>query len=129
VAGQLGLRVVLIDHSARVAEKIRISGGGRSNFTNTQVSAANYLGQNPRFAKSALARYTPARFCGAGTQARHRFPRKTQGPVVLRPFGAGPDRHAAGRMRCRERQPLAALHTAFCKVFGLQPPWNKRKQL
>ena len=62
VAGQLGLRVVLIDHSARVAEKIRISGGGRSNFTNTQVSAANYLGQNPRFAKSALARYTPRDF-------------------------------------------------------------------
>jgi hypothetical protein len=62
VAGQLGLRVVLIDHSARVAEKIRISGGGRSNFTNTHVSAANYLGQNPRFAKSALARYTPRHF-------------------------------------------------------------------
>lgn len=62
VAGQLGLRVVLLDHSARIAEKIRISGGGRSNFTNTQVGASNYLGANPRFAKSALARYTPRDF-------------------------------------------------------------------
>ena len=78
VAGQLGLRVVLIDHSARVAEKIRISGGGRSNFTNTQVSAANYLGQNPRFAKSALARYTPRDFVelvrkhGIGFHEKHK---------------------------------------------------------
>ena len=78
VASQLGLRVVLIDHSARVAEKIRISGGGRSNFTNTQVSAANYLGQNPRFAKSALARYTPRDFVelvrkhGIGFHEKHR---------------------------------------------------------
>jgi len=78
VAGQLGLRVVLIDHSARLAEKIRISGGGRSNFTNTQVSAANYLGQNPRFAKSALARYTPRDFVelvrkhGIGFHEKHK---------------------------------------------------------
>lgn len=78
VAGQRGLRVVLIDHSARVAEKIRISGGGRSNFTNTQVSAANYLGQNPRFAKSALARYTPRDFVelvrkhGIGFHEKHK---------------------------------------------------------
>ena len=78
VAGQLGLRVVLIDHSARVAEKIRISGGGRSNFTNTQVSASNYLGQNPRFAKSALARYTPRDFVelvrrhGIGFHEKHK---------------------------------------------------------
>lgn len=78
VAGQLGLRVVLIDHSARVAEKIRISGGGRSNFTNTQVSATNYLGQNPRFAKSALARYTPRDFVelvrkhGIGFHEKHK---------------------------------------------------------
>lgn len=78
VAGQLGLRVVLIDHSARVAEKIRISGGGRSNFTNTQVSAGNYLGQNPRFAKSALARYTPCDFVelvrkhGIGFHEKHK---------------------------------------------------------
>jgi predicted Rossmann fold flavoprotein len=64
VAGQLGLKVLVLDHSDKVAEKIRISGGGRANFTNTDVSAANFLSENPRFAKSALSRYTPQDFIG-----------------------------------------------------------------
>jgi predicted Rossmann fold flavoprotein len=59
VAGQLGLEILLIDHSEKVAEKIRISGGGRANFTNRDVSAANFISQNPNFCRSALARYTP----------------------------------------------------------------------
>ena len=62
VAGQLGLKVLLIDHSEKVAEKIRISGGGRANFTNRDVSAANFLGNNPNFCRSALSRYTPRHF-------------------------------------------------------------------
>ena len=62
VAGQLGLKVLVIDHSEKVAEKIRISGGGRANFTNRDVSAANFLGNNPNFCRSALSRYTPRDF-------------------------------------------------------------------
>ena len=62
IAGQLGLKVLLIDHSDKVAEKIRISGGGRANFTNRDVSAANFISQNPNFCRSALARYTPQHF-------------------------------------------------------------------
>jgi predicted Rossmann fold flavoprotein len=62
VAGQLGRRVVLIDHSQRLAEKIRISGGGRCNFTNLYAAPANYLSANPHFCRSALARYTPRDF-------------------------------------------------------------------
>ena len=62
LAGQAGLRVLLLDHSAKVAEKIRISGGGRANFTNRDVSATNFLGENPNFSRSALARYTPQHF-------------------------------------------------------------------
>ena len=62
VAGQQGLKVLVLDHSERVAEKIRISGGGRSNFTNTDVSAANFISDNPRFARSALAGFSPAKF-------------------------------------------------------------------
>src|SRR5271167_807965 len=61
-AGQRGRRVVLIDHAARLAEKIRISGGGRCNFTNLHASPANYLSANPHFCRSALARYTPRDF-------------------------------------------------------------------
>ena len=62
LAGQAGLRVLILDHSAKVAEKIRISGGGRANFTNRDVSAANFLGENSHFSRSALARYTPQHF-------------------------------------------------------------------
>jgi predicted Rossmann fold flavoprotein len=62
VAGQRGLKVLVLDHGEKVAEKIRISGGGRCNFTNLDVSAANFISENPRFAKSALSRYTPRDF-------------------------------------------------------------------
>ena len=51
-------RVLLVDHAKRPAEKVRISGGGRCNFTNLYASADNYLSANRHFAKSALARYT-----------------------------------------------------------------------
>ncbi len=62
VAGQLGLKVLVIDHGAAVAEKIRISGGGRCNFTNLGTTPANFLGNNPNFCRSALSRYTPRHF-------------------------------------------------------------------
>ena len=62
IAGQRGLRVLLVDHAEKVAEKIRISGGGRCNFTNRDVGPANFLSANPHFCRSALARYTPADF-------------------------------------------------------------------
>jgi predicted Rossmann fold flavoprotein len=62
VAAARGKRVVLIDHAAKLAEKIRISGGGRCNFTNVNTTPANFLSQNPHFCKSALARYTPQDF-------------------------------------------------------------------
>lgn len=61
-AGQRGLRVLLLDHSEKVAEKIRISGGGRCNFTNRDVGPANFLSENPHFCRSALSRYTPQDF-------------------------------------------------------------------
>jgi len=62
VAGQLGLKVLVIDHGDKVAEKIRISGGGRCNFTNRDTTPANFLSDNPRFCRSALSRYSPADF-------------------------------------------------------------------
>ncbi|GKY87547.1 NAD(P)/FAD-dependent oxidoreductase [Sinisalibacter aestuarii] len=57
-AAHAGPDTLVIDHARRPAEKVRISGGGRCNFTNLDVSAENYLSENPHFAKSALARYT-----------------------------------------------------------------------
>jgi predicted Rossmann fold flavoprotein len=61
-AGQRGLKVLLIDHSEKVAEKIRISGGGRCNFTNRDATPAQFLSENPHFCRSALSRYTPQDF-------------------------------------------------------------------
>jgi len=62
VAAQRGRTVVLIDHATVLAEKIRISGGGRCNFTNKQVTPENFISANPHFCKSALAGYTPQDF-------------------------------------------------------------------
>lgn len=65
-AGQRGRRVLLIDHSERIAEKIRISGGGRCNFTNRDLDPRapqkHFVGENPNFCRSALSRYTPQQF-------------------------------------------------------------------
>ena len=61
-AGQRGRRVLLIEHYDVVGEKIRISGGGRCNFTNLNAAPECYLSQNPDFCRSALARYTPMHF-------------------------------------------------------------------
>jgi len=78
IAGQLGCSVVLLDHAEKVAEKIRISGGGRCNFTNIDVGADNFESQNPDFCRSALARYTPRDFIdlverhGIGWHEKHK---------------------------------------------------------
>ena len=62
VAGRRGRRVAVIEQAKRPAEKIRISGGGRCNFTNLHTTPANFLSRNPHFCKSALARFTPKDF-------------------------------------------------------------------
>lgn len=61
-AGQRGRRVLLLDHATKLAEKIRISGGGRSNFTNVYARHDCYVSENPNFCRSALAQYTPQHF-------------------------------------------------------------------
>jgi predicted Rossmann fold flavoprotein len=66
MAGQRGLKVLLVDHSEKVAEKMRIAGGGRCNFTNRELDPRapqkHFLGENPNFCRSALSRYTPQDF-------------------------------------------------------------------
>ncbi len=66
VAGQRGLKVLLVDHSEKVGEKIRISGGGRANFTNRDLDVRapqrHFIGENPNFCRSALSRYAPQQF-------------------------------------------------------------------
>lgn len=62
VAGRRGKRVLLVDHATRLAEKIRISGGGRCNFTNINAGWQNFVSENPHFCRSALSRYTAQDF-------------------------------------------------------------------
>ncbi|WP_085316383.1 BaiN/RdsA family NAD(P)/FAD-dependent oxidoreductase [Derxia lacustris] len=81
VAGQRGARVLLLDHAGKLAEKIRISGGGRCNFTNLGAGPGNYLSQNPHFARSALARYTPADFIALMKRHRIGFHEKHRGQL------------------------------------------------
>ncbi|MFO1246404.1 MAG: NAD(P)/FAD-dependent oxidoreductase [Ramlibacter sp.] len=82
VAGQRGLKVLVLDHSDKVAEKIRISGGGRANFTNRDIDVRaphrHFISDNPNFCRSALSRYTPQQFLnlvnkhGIGFHEKHK---------------------------------------------------------
>jgi predicted Rossmann fold flavoprotein len=81
VAGQRGRKVVLIDHAGKLAEKIRISGGGRCNFTNLYAGPQNYLSQNPHFSKSALSRYTAQDFLGLVKRYRIAYHEKHKGQL------------------------------------------------
>jgi predicted Rossmann fold flavoprotein len=81
VAGQRGLKVLVLDHAPKVAEKIRISGGGRCNFTNRDATPANFLSENPHFCRSALAGYTPADFIGLIEQHGVRWHEKHKGQL------------------------------------------------
>jgi hypothetical protein len=81
VAGQRGRKVVLIDHAAKLAEKIRISGGGRCNFTNLHAGPNNYLSNNPHFCKSALSRYTAQDFIALIKRHRIAYHEKHKGQL------------------------------------------------
>ncbi|HEU4459874.1 MAG TPA: NAD(P)/FAD-dependent oxidoreductase [Methylibium sp.] len=104
VAGQRGLRVLLIDHAEKLAEKIRISGGGRCNFTNREVGPANFLSDNPDFCRSALARYTPHDFIAL--MRRHRI--------------AWHEKHK-GQLFCDESaEDVIAMLVRECEAGGVQ---------
>jgi len=80
-AGKRGRRVLVVDHAAAPGEKIRISGGGRCNFTNIHTSPANFLGQNSKFCVSALRRYRPAEFIALVERHRIAWHEKTLGQL------------------------------------------------
>jgi predicted Rossmann fold flavoprotein len=80
-AGRRGRRVLLLDHGERVGRKILISGGGRCNFTNIHTRAENFLSANPHFAKSALARFTPADMIALVEKHGIRYHEKTLGQL------------------------------------------------
>jgi len=80
-AAQAPGRCLVIDHAKAAGEKIRISGGGRCNFTNLYASAENYISRNPHFAKSALARYTQWDFIDWVVRSGIAYHEKTMGQL------------------------------------------------
>ena len=80
-AGRRGRRVLVVEHGRAAGEKIRISGGGRCNFTNTGISAERFLSQNPRFALSALKRYSQWDFVTRMDRAGIAWHEKTLGQL------------------------------------------------
>jgi predicted Rossmann fold flavoprotein len=104
VAGQRGLRVLVIDHAPKLAEKIRISGGGRCNFTNRDTTPAQFLSANPHFCRSALARYTPADFI-----------------ALVRRHGIGFHEKHKGQLFCDDSaEQIITLLVAECDAGGVQ---------
>jgi predicted Rossmann fold flavoprotein len=85
VAGQRGLKVLVIDHAVKVAEKVRIAGGGRCNFTNRDLDPRaphrHFLGENPQFCRSALSRYTAQDFIDLVNRYQIPFHEKHKGQL------------------------------------------------
>ena len=119
VAGQLGLKVLLVDHADKVAEKIRISGGGRCNFTNRELDPRaphrHFLGENPNFCRSALSRYPAADFIELVQRHGIAFHEKHKGQL----FG---DRSSEDfiRMLLAECGAGGVEHWQPCRVEGLR---------
>src|SRR6476660_134653 len=80
-AGKRGRRVAVLEKAERIGKKILISGGGRCNFTNLHCRPENFLSANPHFAKSALARYTPADFIALVEKHHIPYHEKTLGQL------------------------------------------------
>jgi predicted Rossmann fold flavoprotein len=102
-AGQRGRRVLLLEGSPRVGQKISISGGGRCNFTNLRVEPKNYLSENPHFCKSALSRFTPLDFL-----------------KLVQKHGIAYHEKAPGQLFCEDRaRRIVDLLLAECKAGGV----------
>lgn len=83
-AGKRGRKILVLEHNSQAGRKILISGGGRCNFTNKEVKPENFISNNPHFAKSALARYTPEDFVALVKKHKIEFYEKKLGQLFCR---------------------------------------------
>jgi predicted Rossmann fold flavoprotein len=116
-AGRRGRRVVVLEHTDRLGKKILISGGGRCNFTNLHCQPDKFLSANPHFAKSALARYTPADFIALVEKHRIPYHEKTLGQLFC-------DRSASDILGMLDEECKAAGVSVFLrtKIQGVSRP-------
>jgi len=105
-AGRRGRRVIVLDHARAPGEKIRISGGGRCNFTNLDMRAERFLSENPRFAMSALGRFTPWDFIARMAAAGLGWEEKAEGQL----FCAGSARDLVAMLMTDLNAAGATLH-------------------
>ena len=113
-AGKRGRSVLLLDHAERAGRKILISGGGRCNFTNLECGPANFVSENPHFAKSALARYTPRNFVGLVEKHRIPYHHKTLGQLFC--DGSAQAIVTMLEAECRDARVETRLRTAVERV-------------
>jgi len=113
-AGKRGRRVAVLEHADRLGKKILISGGGRCNFTNIHCRPENFLSANPHFAKSALARYTPADFIALVEEHRIPYHEKTLGQMFC--DRSARDILAVLEQECREAGVSIFLNTKVHSV-------------
>ena len=116
VAGQRGLKVLLLDHAEKLAEKIRISGGGRCNFTNRDAGPANFLSENPAFCRSALARCTPRDFIALVQRHRIAWHEKHKGQLFC-----DDSSEQIIAMLLRECEAGGVVRRQPCRVQALRP--------
>ena len=107
-AGKRGRRVAVLEKAERIGKKILISGGGRCNFTNLHCRPENFISANPHFAKSALARYTPADFIALVEKHQIAYHEKTLGQL----FCDG------------SAQQIVAMLEAECRAAGVRIQTN-----
>lgn len=114
-AGKRGRRVWLVEHKTKIAEKIRISGGGRCNFTNLHTRPQCYLSQNPHFCKSALKRYAPQNFIALVRKYGIAFHEKKWGQL----FCDGSAKQIIAMLLAEVRQAGVKLETAV-QVYAVE---------
>jgi len=117
-AGKRGRRVAVLEHADRLGKKILISGGGRCNFTNLHCTPENFLSSNPHFAKSALARYTPADFIALVEKHRIPYHEKTLGQLFC--DHSARDIVAMLEAECRDAGVAIFLNTKIHHVARLE---------
>ena len=107
-AGKRGRRVAVLERAERIGKKILISGGGRCNFTNLHCRPENFISANPHFAKSALARYTPADFI-----------------ALVEKHGIAYHEKTLGQLFCDgSAQQIVAMLEAECRAAGVRIQTN-----
>jgi hypothetical protein len=113
-AGKRGRRVAVVEHADRLGKKILISGGGRCNFTNLHCRPENFISANPHFAKSALARYTPADFIALVEKHGIPYHEKTLGQLFC--DRSARDILAMLEAECRDASVTVFLNTKIQRV-------------